>query len=99
MNEVMINTQHHCLKLQANGIIRFVTLSEIVYLKADDNYTCFVLNDLSQYIMCKTLQNFETTLGYLFFRAHKSYLINTIYIRGINKRDYQKILSSGEKLP
>lgn len=91
--------QHQFLKLQANGIVRFATFSEIIYLKADDNYTCFVLRDLSQYTMCQTLLNFEMELGHLFIRCHKSYLINMIHIKEINKRKHQILLSTGEMIP
>ncbi len=99
MKDLIINTQYPCLKLQANGIIRFLSLSEIAYLKSDGNYTCIVLKDLSQYTMSKTLQNFETELGYLFFRCHKSYLINTLFVREINMRSRYMLLTTGESIP
>jgi DNA-binding LytR/AlgR family response regulator len=99
MKELITNAKHHCLKLQTNGIIRFATVSEIVYLKAKDNYTCFVLEDLSQFTVCKTLQNFETVLGHLFYRCHKTYLVNSIYIKEINTRNRQILLTTGEKIP
>lgn len=99
MKELITNVQHHYLKLQSSGIIRFATPSEIVYLKADDNYTCFVLSDLSQFIVCKTLQNFETILGHPFFRCHKSYLINSSYIKEMNKRNHHLLLTNGEIVP
>jgi DNA-binding LytR/AlgR family response regulator len=99
MEQQITKAKHHCYKLQANGIIRLATLSEIVYLKAKVNYTCFVLKDLSQFTMCQTLLNFEIELGHLFFRCHKSYLINMIYIREINKRNHQVILTTGEAIP
>lgn len=99
MQKLITNAKHHCLKLQTNGIIRLVALSEIVYLKARINYTSFVLKDFSQFTMHQTLLNFETELGHFFFRCHKSYLINTIYIREINKRNHQVILTTGETIP
>lgn len=99
MQELITNAQHHCLKLQSGGIIRFATHSEIVYLRAEDNYTCFVLKDLSQFTMCKTLLNFESMLGHLFLRCHKTYLVNSIYIREINKRNHQILLTTGEAIP
>jgi DNA-binding LytR/AlgR family response regulator len=99
MKELLTNMQNQCLKLQSNGIIRFASFAEIIYLKADGNYTCFVLKDLSQYTMCQTLLNFEMELGMLFFRCHKSYLINTIHIKEINKRKNQILLTSGQTIP
>jgi len=99
MQELITIAKHHCLKLQANGIIRFATNTEIVYLKAEDNYTCFKLKDLSQFTMCKSLQNYEAELGHLFYRCHKTYLVNSIYIREINKRNHQILLTTGESIP
>jgi len=99
MQELIPKLKTHCLKLQSNGIIRFVTFSEILYLKADDNYTSCLLNDHALYIMCQTLQSFEVILGNQFYRCHKSYLVNTKYIREINKRNHAVILTTGEKLP
>lgn len=91
--------QHKFIKLKSNGIIRFATFAEIIYLRADGNYTCCVLRDTTQYTMCQTLVNFESELGFPFFRCHKSYLINTIYIREINKRTYQVMLTNGDAIP
>jgi two-component system LytT family response regulator len=91
--------QHQIIKLQSKGIIRFANFAEIVYLKADDNYTCFVLQDLSQYIICKTLLNFEAELGHSFFRCHKTYLVNAGYIKEINKRNHKILLTTGESIP
>lgn len=91
--------EHQILKIQTNGIIRFARFAEIIYLKADGNYTCFVLKDLSQYTICQSLVNFELELGQSFFRCHKSYLINTSYIREINKRKYHVLLTTGDTIP
>lgn len=94
-----INKKNEPLKLQGNGIVRFASSSEIVYLKADDNYTLLVLNDGSTFTVCKTLLIFEIVLGFQFFRCHKSFLINNIYIKEMNKRSHHIILTIGEKIP
>lgn len=94
-----IQHQNQIIKLQSNGIIRFANFVEIVYLKSDNNYTCFVLSDLSQYTMCKPLLNFEAELGHSFFRCHKTFLVNSRYIKEINKRNRQILLTTGETIP
>jgi len=99
MQEQLTKSQHHSLKLHSGGMVRYATFSEIVYLKADDNYTCIVLNDLSQYIMCKTLLNFEKKLGHIFFRCHKTFLVNPVFIKGIDTRNHQILLTTGEIIP
>ena len=87
------------LKLKSNGIIRFVTLSDILYLKADDNYTNCLLNDHTLFTKCQTLQSFELVLGNQFYRFHKSYIVNIKYIKEIDKRNHVVILNNGQILP
>ncbi len=99
MKDLIINSQYPCLKLQSKGIIRFLPLSEILYLKSVGNYTCIIMKDPFKYTMPKTLQSFETQLGNHFFRCHKSYLINTVFICEINMRNRYILLTTGEKIP
>lgn len=94
-----MNMELQFLKLQASGNIRYISLTEIIYLKADGNYTFFLLKDHSKFTMCESLLNYETKLGNLFFRCHKSYLINTTYIREINNRSHQFTLTTEETIP
>jgi len=94
-----MNMQLQFLKLQASGTIRYISHNEIIYLKADGNYTCFMLKDHSKFTMCQSLLNYEIELGNPFFRCHKSYLINTTYIRAINNRNHQITLTTEETIP
>ncbi|WP_298508687.1 LytTR family DNA-binding domain-containing protein [uncultured Kordia sp.] len=53
-----------------------LNVAEIVYCKADDNYTEIYIND-SKIVVSKTLKYFEEALSqYPFARVHKSYLVN-----------------------
>lgn len=99
MPELITNTKNHCLKLQSDGITRYTTILEIVYLKSEGNYTIIILNDLSQYTMRKTLLNFETVLGRLFLRCHRTFLVNPVFIKEINTRHHQILLTTGETIP
>jgi DNA-binding LytR/AlgR family response regulator len=87
------------LKLHKNGVVRLVTLSEVVYLKGEGNYTTLILSDFSMYTMRKILKKYESELGLLFFRCNKSYLINYDYIKEINKRNHQILLTTGTEIP
>lgn len=99
MEESINGSPLQFLKLQAKGIIRYARVSEIVYFKAQDNYTMIMLNDQSKFIICKTLKSFELKIGKLFFRCHKTYLVNTLYVKGINKKSRAVILKTGQELP
>jgi two-component system LytT family response regulator len=55
---------------------KVVQISDILYCKADDNYTEIVLEN-RKYLVSKTLKYFEEALKeFPFARIHKSYLVN-----------------------
>lgn len=67
--------------------INFIKMEDIIYLEASGNYTKFYLTLSRQYIVSKTLKEFEEILpNDLFIRIHNSYIINLDfaerYIRG-----------------
>jgi two-component system, LytTR family, response regulator len=67
--------------------LQFVETSDIIYLEASSNYTCFHLTNLTKIIVAKTLKDFEELLpASVFMRIHHSYIINknlvTKYIKG-----------------
>ena len=73
----------------------------IVYCKADGNY-CEVYTVVNENIVVsKSLKFIEDLLPQtIFFRIHKSYLINLNYIKSISRADGgQVILENGVKLP
>lgn len=54
-----------------------VTISEIIYCKAQDNFTEFHLKDGNKLLICKTLKYFEEILAnYHFLRIHRSHMVN-----------------------
>jgi len=66
----------------------FIDIHEIVYCKADDNYTEIILNSKEIIIISKTLKEVEEMLeGYSFFRIHQSHLINIKFMLRYVKGD------------
>lgn len=60
-----------------NDSVTFVDPSDILYCKADSNYTTIHLEDESKVLIAKTLKEVSETLnGKDFYRVHKSYLVN-----------------------
>lgn len=61
----------------------FVKIDEIMYLEADSCYTHIVMNDKTKHLASKTMAAFEEVLqdNSLFFRAHKSHIINLKFIK------------------
>jgi two-component system LytT family response regulator len=76
-------------------------VEDIVYLKADSNYTLFYLQTGQVFIASKTLK--QTHLEHqfsLFLRVHKSYLLNPDFIDSISKESNKItiILKNGTKI-
>ncbi|MBX7240272.1 MAG: response regulator [Bacteroidia bacterium] len=67
----------------------FISLSDILLFKADNNYTEVITIHQEKHLASRTLKNFEDALSGnpLFFRCHKSYMINTELISHYVKSD------------
>ena len=64
----------------------FVTLSDIIYCRADDNCTNFYLTNKQKITATKTLKWVDELLNeHYFFRIHDSYLINVQHIKKYKK--------------
>ncbi len=74
--------------------------ANIMYCKADDNYTEIYLNNNKKKLVSKTLKYFEDALSESgFARVHKSYLVNvnevTKYVKG---KGGSVVLSNGKQI-
>lgn len=78
-----------------------VPLNNILYLEAMSNYSKFHLVDGKKIVTAKTLKHLETLIPEnLFFRIHKSYLVNLNYIVRFNRvGEYFIELTNQQKLP
>lgn len=96
--ENIANNPYQCNRIaipNSNGF-QLVNISEIIYCRADGNYTTiFLLNGL-QLLSSKTLKHFEDLLPEkTFFRIHKSFLINLNLIEKYERNDsYQVIMKN-----
>ncbi len=80
-----------------NGF-EILSLQDIIYAKADDNYTEIFLVNKTKKLVSKTLKHFETLLkddG--FARIHKSFLVNINAIVSYNKGSGGTIIVSNGK--
>lgn len=68
--------------------IRLVKLCDIVYLEAGGAYTDVYLSSNEKITVTKNLKEFEKKLTNTgFYRIHNSYIINTLKMNGITKKD------------
>lgn len=77
-----------------------INTSDILYCKADDNYTEIFLNTNKKKLVSKTLKYFEDALNDTgFARVHKSYLVNVNeIIKYVKGKGGSVILSNGKEI-
>jgi two-component system LytT family response regulator len=77
----------------------FVQAADILYLKAEGAYTRLVCTGVREVLASKNLSHFEKMLGgdSRFFRAHRSYLVNTQHVIASTKDGLQ--LLNAETIP
>lgn len=82
--------------------IRIVPIDDVCYIEAYDDYVKIFTKD-SHYLKKKTMNYYEQVLdNNLFFRAHRSYIINIqqlTKIESLEKNSYVAILKSNKRIP
>jgi two-component system LytT family response regulator len=95
------NISFNKVALPTNRGYELQKLGNILYCEADSNYCKIICIDGKELLLSKTLKYVEELLANeLFFRIHKSYLVNLNYITKFDKIDDLKItLTNGAQLP
>lgn len=95
------DSAHKKIAIATETGFEFLKFNTIIYLEAQSNYTKFYLTDNSTIITAKTLKHFEEILPEeLFFRIHKTFLVNMNFIKRFSKVDEFLVeLITGQKLP
>ncbi|MCW5516569.1 LytR/AlgR family response regulator transcription factor [Muriicola sp. Z0-33] len=87
-------SQTLCLKSYKD--FQYLETADILYLKADNNATDFIMRDGRTISAFKTLKSFEQQLPDNFIRIHQSYILNTHYVSRINYGKAICALKSGK---
>jgi DNA-binding LytR/AlgR family response regulator len=74
----------HTLCLKSYGDYQYLNTNDILYVRADNNATEFIMKDGTVANAFKTLKTFESRLPKNFIRIHQSYIVNTDYVSRIN---------------
>ena len=79
---------------------QLVKVNNIVFCQAEESYCKIFTNRNEVILVAKTLKNIEGLLPEeMFFRIHKSYLVNMNYIKSYSKSEgYKVILENGTEL-
>lgn len=97
-----INNSTSKIALPLTGKIVYFDLEEIIYCKADGNYTEIYLKGNKREILSKKIKNVEELINNNnnFFRVHNSFLVNIQHIREYIKGDGQYlVLHDQTKIP
>jgi two-component system LytT family response regulator len=93
-------TQFNKLALPTNSGYELEKISNILYCEGMDNYSKIFTLQGREIILTKTLKYLEEILpNTIFFRIHKSTLVNLNYVQSYSRTDgYTVTLTSGKKL-
>lgn len=102
-NTVLIpknSTENGKITIPTQEGFEVLEIQDILYCKADDNYTHIFLKNDRKKLVSKTLKYFEEALkSSSFARIHKSYLVNVNYIVNYKKgKGGSVLLSNGKEL-
>lgn len=88
------------LGLPVVGKTIYVNVDDILYCKADSNYTEVHLKNDQKEMLSKKLKDLEAQTGKSFFRVHNSYLVNINYIKEFVKNEgLYLVLENGITIP
>ena len=86
--------------VQTQDRVRIISANEIAYCKSDNCYTFINLANGDSVLICKSLTKFSLQLDpAIFARVSQSYLVNTLFIRSIDKRNKQIELENSVVIP
>lgn len=85
-NLSQVNKQNQKIIMPLIDGFEVKNITDVVYCKAEDNFTRFFLTDGTELLICRTLKHYEEALVECgFCRIHRSYLINLEYVTKYNK--------------
>ena len=88
------------ITLSYEGGKSIIDLSDILYIKGDDNISTIYLTKKRKITISKTLKYFEDLLNSNFIRIHKSYILNSKFASRIISKEVHFIeLEDGTQLP
>lgn len=86
-----------CLKLEVNKQAIFLPFRDIIYLEALGHTIRFYTTDTRSTSVRGTLSDYEKRMPSLFVKAHRSYIVNIMYVRRISRESLT--LAGGTTLP
>jgi len=83
---VETNTNNQRIAVRTQTGINVLNINTIIYCKGEGRYTFIYLNNNKHIVVSKLLKDIELVLPLdIFYRIHKSYLINLDYVKELNR--------------
>lgn len=100
MESIQTQEKGKIFLIPSRKLIRIINQKEIMYVRAESNYSVFVMDDKTEWTLCHTLEYVEKSLEQApFFRCHKSFLVNLEKIKEISRRKPELIMIDNLRLP
>jgi two-component system LytT family response regulator len=98
--EIADGSEITSIVIQTHRGAKSMKFFDIIYIKAEGNYSTFILKNGEKITSSQTLKNYENMLGGKgFFRCHKAFLIN---LKNLSNSHYLKdenvLMSNGDKV-
>lgn len=99
LNQFKINQMSETLALSTSKGLIFIKTKDVMYFEADGSYTHVVMDNGEKHLVSKSLTNFEEVLddNSLFFRSHKSNLVNLNFIKQYIRGEGGELIMMNEK--
>ena len=100
--EGLDNQEERMIRLSTGKGWAFWKLKHIIRLEADDSMTYFFNNEGAKILVTRTIRTAQESLpANLFYRCHKSHIINRRYIKEVLREDgsYIVVLEDGHQIP
>ena len=80
--------------------IEYISCNSLIRIKADGCYSIIILVGEKGKLITKRIKKFEEELPCcIFFKPHKSHLINLIHVKRYNRKDNSLIMTDNYEVP
>ncbi len=90
-------TTHSLAQLSLLAGQQQIAFTDIVFIEGQGNYTAFHIRHGQRILTSKSLSFYRDKLPAQLLRVHKSYFVNTLFIKGFDKEAVY--LTGGQRLP
>ena len=98
LSSYLDNSNHKRIAINTIEGLDVIDIQEILFLSSNSNYTDFHLTD-RKLVSSKPIGTYEDLFDeFLFYRIHRSYLVNKEHIRAFKRKESVVVLTNGQKL-